>query len=126
MAKIISMSLPEDVLAELDALTTEIGFSGRSEAIRAGVRLLNQEHKERTQHKGTLNATLSIIHYHKRDMSLLMHTYQDIIITHLHNHLDKEKCLDIFVLKGNASRIRKLVESFEKDKSIRYTKLHVV
>ncbi len=126
MAKIISMSINEVILKEMDGLTKEMGFSGRSETIRAGIRLLNQEYKERLKIKGKINATLSVIHYHKKDMSLLMHKYQDIIVTHLHNHLDNEKCLDIFVLKGDSSKILKLVELFEKDKLIEHVKFYVL
>ncbi len=126
MVKIISMSLPEQVLTQIDKLNSEMNFSGRSETIRAGIRLLDQENKERSKLKGEIRATLSIIHYHKKDLGLVMHRYQDIVLTHVHNHLDKENCLDVFVLKGEARRILKLVESFESDKAIKNVKLFIV
>jgi CopG family nickel-responsive transcriptional regulator len=40
MAKIISMSLTSELLDEIDTLQGELGFSGRSEVIRAGIRML--------------------------------------------------------------------------------------
>jgi len=126
MAKIISMSLNEVILDEIDRMTSEMGFSGRSETIRAGVRLLSQAHKDRLKLKGRINAILSVIHHHNKDMSLLMHKYQDIIVTHLHNRLDEEKCLDVFVLKGDANKMRRLAEFFEAEKMVEHVKFYVV
>ena len=40
MAKIISMSLDEELLKELDSAKKSVGYSGRSEVIRSGMKLL--------------------------------------------------------------------------------------
>jgi metal-responsive CopG/Arc/MetJ family transcriptional regulator len=32
----------------------------------------------------------------------MSHTFDRLINTHLHNKIDKDKCLEIFLLKGNA------------------------
>jgi len=37
---IVSISLNDEILSELDRLKKSMGFSGRSEAIRAGIRNL--------------------------------------------------------------------------------------
>ena len=37
---IVSISLNDEILSELDKLQSSMGFSGRSEAIRAGIRHL--------------------------------------------------------------------------------------
>ena len=123
--KIISMSLTDDFLAELDNITKEIGFSGRSETIRAGIKTLREEQRQRSKLKGKINATLSVVHYHAKNIGRLAHDYQDIITSHLHNHLDNDKCLDIFILKGNSELIRNIVDSFQKHKGIGQVKLIV-
>lgn len=118
MSHIISISLPEETLQQLDRLTKEQELSGRSETIRQGLRLLQREHKSRTKVSGNIHAILSVIHTHQRDVASLTHDYQPVIVTHLHHHLKEDHCLDVFVLKGDATRIRKLVESLERDKKI--------
>ena len=123
MSRIISMSLPEDTLQQLDQLTREQNWSGRSETIRQGLRLLQQEHKNRTKVTGNIHAILSVIHAPQREVAALTHEYQPIILTHLHNHLNDRHCLDVFVLKGDATRIRKLVNSLERDKKVHQVKL---
>ena len=46
---IISISLNERILKDIDKLERDLGFSGRSEVIRAGVRLLISEEKEKAK-----------------------------------------------------------------------------
>ena len=123
--KIISMSLHDDILEEIDSLKKDMGFKGRSETIRAGINSLSAERKNRNKLKGKINATLSVVHNHAKNVGKLTHEYQDIVISHLHNHLDNNKCLDVFILKGNSSLIRDLVERFQKHKKIEQVKLTV-
>ena len=48
MPKIISMSLNEELLRTMDAAQKELGFSGRSETIRAAMKLLLDDYQEFT------------------------------------------------------------------------------
>ena len=59
---IISISLNDVILKELDRLQNRLGFSGRSEAIRAGVRLLISENKGTEKISGEINSILLVIH----------------------------------------------------------------
>ncbi|MEM4253052.1 MAG: ribbon-helix-helix domain-containing protein, partial [Candidatus Nitrosotenuis sp.] len=43
---IVSISLNEEILAEIDKLQKGLGFSGRSEVIRAGIRTFVSEEKQ--------------------------------------------------------------------------------
>ena len=43
---IVSISLNDEILSELDKLQSTMGFSGRSEAIRAGIRTFVSEEKQ--------------------------------------------------------------------------------
>ena len=45
---IVSISLNQEILSELDKLQKTMGFSGRSEAIRAGIRTFVSEEKQRS------------------------------------------------------------------------------
>ena len=45
---IVSISLNDEILSELDKLQSTMGFSGRSEAIRAGIRSFVSEEKQKS------------------------------------------------------------------------------
>ncbi|PKP59347.1 MAG: nickel-responsive regulator 1, partial [Candidatus Altiarchaeales archaeon HGW-Altiarchaeales-2] len=45
--------------------------------------------------------------------------------THIHNNLKEKKCLEIFIIKGEAERIKKLLNLFQTSKNINYVKLIV-
>ena len=49
---IVSISLNNDILSEIDKLKKSMGFSGRSEAIRAGIRNFVSETKQKTELSG--------------------------------------------------------------------------
>jgi CopG family nickel-responsive transcriptional regulator len=51
---IVSISLNTDILTEIDKLQKALGFSGRSEIVRAGIRNLLAEEKDRQDLYGEL------------------------------------------------------------------------
>jgi len=53
---IVSISLTEEILKEIDNLQKSMGFSGRSDAIRAGTRSLVAEEKQNENLSGNINA----------------------------------------------------------------------
>jgi len=46
---IVSISLTEEILKEVDNLQKTMGFSGRSDAIRAGIRSFVSEEKQKAE-----------------------------------------------------------------------------
>lgn len=124
---IVSISLNKRILNEIDEIQDEMGFSGRSEAIRAAIRLLMADRREKTDLKGVIDATLLVIHDEKASekVSKIRHDYQDLIKTQVHNHLENHKCLEIFVVKGEAKRIKNMTNAFQIDKDLDYVKFFV-
>ena len=55
---IVSISLTEEILREIDNLQKSMGFSGRSDAIRAGIRSFVAEEKQNQNLSGNINAIL--------------------------------------------------------------------
>lgn len=127
MAKIISISLNEDILEEIDRIQKELGFSGRSEVIRAGVRMLIADNKEREKLVGKLNSILLLIHDQKAEdiVTKIKHEFEDITKTQIHSHLKDDRCLEIFILEGNADRIKRFVKLFQTSRKMVYVKLIV-
>jgi len=127
MTKIISISLNDRILKEINRVQEEMGFSGRSETIRAGLRMLITDKKEKSKLRGVIDAVLLVIHEdkHSDEVSILRHKYEGLIKTQVHNHLENHKCLEMLVLKGDAEKVKKLAEEFQTNRKIDFVKLIV-
>jgi CopG family nickel-responsive transcriptional regulator len=124
---IVSISLNQKILDEIDTLQAEMGFSGRSEAIRAAIRMFIADKKDKDHLVGVIDATLFVIHDEKHTalVSKIRHDFPQLIKTQIHNHLENQKCLEIFVIKGDAEKIRKMTNTFQTNKNLDFVKLVV-
>jgi CopG family transcriptional regulator, nickel-responsive regulator len=121
----VSISLNGEILSEVDKLQSALGFSGRSEIIRAGIRNLLAEERERQDLTGLLHALLLVIHDEKSDdqVTEIRHEYDELINTHLHSKIDRDRCLEIFLIKGDANEIREMTKKFQANKKMDHIKL---
>lgn len=124
---IISISLNDKLLSEIDAVQEDMGFSGRSDVIRAAARMLIDENKQKNISQGHANAVLFLIHSQKVEdrVTDIKHDFEDIINTQIHTHLKDENCLEIFILDGVASRINDIAQRFRKCGKMEHLKLIV-
>ncbi len=123
MSKIISISLSEKELDALNELQTEGDFLGRSETIRTALELLKLEEKTLSKNKGISDALLILIHKHSKYISKIIHKNENLIKTHLHNHLKDHRCIEIFIMQGDANKIRELSKEIQNKKDIFLSKL---
>tara|TARA_B100000809_G_scaffold49062_1_gene43924 strand:- start:4 stop:390 length:387 start_codon:yes stop_codon:yes gene_type:complete len=123
---IVSISLNDEILSELDKLQSSMGFSGRSEAIRAGIRTFVSEEKQNSNLSGNIHAILLVVHNDEFDhiVSGITHNFEDLITTtHLHSKIDKEKCMELFVIDGDAEKVTTMTKDFHKNKNMDTVKL---
>jgi CopG family nickel-responsive transcriptional regulator len=122
---IVSVSLNDDILNEMEKLQKLLGFSGRSEIVRAGIRNMLSEEKQRNDLTGMLHSLLLVIHDEKSDdeISNMRHSYDKLINTHLHSKIDRDRCLEIFLLRGEAEEIRHMTREFQANKRMDNVKL---
>ena len=116
----MSVSLNEDIMNEMDKLQKTLGFSGRSEIVRAGIRNMLSEEKQRNDLTGLIHSLLLVIHDEKSDdeISNMRHSYDRLINTHLHSKIDRNRCLEIFLLRGEAEEIRHMTKDFQSNKKM--------
>ncbi len=124
---IVSISLNDTILKEIDGIQNALGYSGRSEVIRAGARLLISESKEKERLTGNINSILLLIHSQEAEnvVSEIKHKFEDVTNTQIHSHLREDKCLEIFVLDGDADRIKEMIRLFQTSRKMEYVKLIV-
>jgi CopG family nickel-responsive transcriptional regulator len=122
---IVSISLNQEILSELDKLQSSMGFSGRSEAIRAGIRTFVSEEKQKADLTGNIHAILLVVHNDEFDhvVSGITHNFEDLIITHLHSKIEKEKCMELFVMNGDAEKVSTMTKDFQINKNMDTVKL---
>ncbi len=123
----MSVSLNEEIIESLDKLKS-LGFSGRSEIIRAGIRNLLSDERMKEDLNGEINSLLLAVHDEDSDdqVSSIRHDFDKIIIVHLHNKIDKERCLEIFSLKGDAKDVKEISRQLQINKRMHFVKLIVV
>lgn len=117
---IVSISLNDEILTELDKLQKSMGFSGRSEAIRAGIRSFVSEEKQKSDLSGNIHAILLVVHNDQFDhiVSGITHNFEDLITTHLHSKIEKEKCMELFLIDGDAEKVSTMTRDFQTNKNM--------
>ena len=122
---IVSISLNDEILKQIDNLQKNLGFSGRSDAIRAGIRSFVSEEKQKEDLSGNVNAILLVIHNDEYDNQVtgIKHSYEDLITTHLHSKIEGDKCMELFMLKGEANLVTDITKDFQTNKKMDTVKL---
>ena len=122
---IVSISLNDEILTELDRLQKSMGFSGRSETIRAGIRSFVSDEKQKSDLSGKIHAILLVVHNDDFDhvVSGITHNFEDLITTHLHSKIDSEKCMELFVIDGDVEKISTMTQNFQTNKNMDTVKL---
>ena len=122
---IVSISLNDEILKQIDALQKNLGFSGRSDAIRAGIRSFVSEEKQKEDLSGNVNAILLVIHNDEYDNQVtdVKHSFEDLITMHLHSKIEGDKCMELFILKGESDIVSEITKNFQTNKKMDTVKL---
>lgn len=122
---IVSISLNDEILSEIDKLQKSMGFSGRSEIIRAGIRNLIAEEKQRSNLSGLIHAILMVIHDEESEQIVtgIKHNHEELIGTHLHSKIEGNKCMELFLLHGQAGKVDGMTKDFKTNRKMDHVKL---
>ena len=122
---IISISLNDEILSEIDKLQKSMGFSGRSEIVRAGLRTLISEEKQRSNLSGLIHAILMVVHDEESEQIVtgIKHNHENLIGTHLHSKIDGNKCMELFLLRGEAEKVEVMTRDFQTNRKMDHVKL---
>ncbi|MDG6983274.1 MAG: CopG family ribbon-helix-helix protein [Nitrososphaerota archaeon] len=122
---IISLSLPDSMVKSMDEIQDSVGFSGRSELVRAAIRLLLEDTRAKDDLAGNGNAVIVVGHASadEEPVTRLKHKYEDIVRTHVHVKVSHEDCVEVFVLTGEGEEIASMTKELEKERKIRSVKL---
>lgn len=110
----ISISLPDDLQADVDAMVAMRGYGSRSQAVNDMLRQHVAEHKRELGDEvmvGTVtvlynNATRGL---QKRLAELQFH-YLDEVISSLHVHLKDNQTMEVILVQGPAQKIQAIAD----------------
>lgn len=122
---IVSLSLPDQMVKAMDEIQESVGFSGRSELVRAGIRLLLDDTREKNALAGETTAVIVVGHAKEDEepVTRLKHKFEDIVKTHVHCKVSHEDCVEVFVLAGQGKQIASMAKEFERERKIRSVRL---
>ena len=122
---IISLSLPDQMVKAMDEIQDSVGFAGRSELVRAAIRLLLEDTRDKSALVGRTNAVVVVSHasVDEEPVTRLKHAYGDIVKTHIHCRVSDEDCIEVFVLAGEGRQISAMAKGFERERKIKSVKL---
>ena len=121
------ISIDENLLDKFDKLIDGKGYNNRSEAIRDLIRNALVE-EEWGQEEAEIVGTVTIVYdHHTRDLGDKLtehqHSHHDSIISAMHVHLDHHHCLEVVVVKGSASDVKRLADELIGTKGVKHGKL---
>ena len=125
---IVSLSFPEQMIRDMDEIRKSLGFTGRSELVRAAIRLLLEDKREKDSLRGQVAAILAVTHNQEDEepVTRIKHSFEDIIRTHLHNKITRTNCVELFLLEGDAQKIASMSNGFQKEDKMKSVKLVIV
>jgi len=125
---IVSLSFPQQMIDEMDEVQSSLGFTGRSELVRAGIRLLLQDVKDKSAITGRVSAVVVLTHNEENEEAVtrIKHRFDEIVRTHLHNKTGKKTCVELFLLEGEGADVTSMTKEFQKEDGIRSVRLLVL
>ncbi|HEV8594605.1 MAG TPA: CopG family ribbon-helix-helix protein [Thermoplasmata archaeon] len=113
---IISVSLPDALVDQMDKLAQARGYSGRSDFIRAALREHVYQLGQEQAHRGRRSATITLLYPDEleRNVSEINHAFGKLVKSFIHSHVGHGKCVTVFIVEGEGEAIQKLTTQFRK------------
>lgn len=111
----------------MDQMVREKGYNNRSLAISDMVRNHLVEHRH-AQRDGEAAGTITLVYDHHKTrvqetLTEIQHDGGALIISTMHVHLDHHNCLEVLVVRGNASSIQSIADRLIGTKGVKHGKL---
>ena len=124
----VTITLDDDLMAELDAIIAARGYQNRSEAIRDLARAGMREAAEDFDRKRDCVAALVYTYDHaarqlSKRLTSAYHQHHEMSLASLHVHLDPDTCLEVTVLKGKAPDVQRFGERVIAERGVRHGKI---
>ena len=124
-----TVSVPQKLAKQLDRMTREKGYDNRSLAVADMIRDQLVEHHQNHGDRDIAGTITLVYDHHKQHVQAtltdIQHDHHEVIISTLHVHLDHHNCLEVLIVRCNASVIRKIADELIAAKGVKHGKLTV-
>jgi CopG family nickel-responsive transcriptional regulator len=127
----ITITVEDELLAEIDSAMSSGGYSNRSEIIRDLARAGLQQKAENTGGSGQCVAALVYVYDHAaRELSKRLtqsfHGHHDLSLATLHVHLDDDSCMEVTALRGTSGEVSHLAKHIIAERGVRYGRVVII
>lgn len=121
----VTITIDDDLMAELDRIIASRGYQNRSEAIRDLARAGIREAAETLDRERDCVAALVYVYDHAarqlpRRLTETFHDHHELSLSSLHVHLDHDSCLEVTVLKGKTGAVQHFAEHVIAERGVRH------
>lgn len=122
-----SVSVPRSLLESFDAFIRGLNYS-RSRAIQEAMRIFMSEHSWRYREGDIIFGAINVLYDHEtrgleEALTDIQHTFKDIIYSALHVHVDERNCMLVITVRGESSRVKKMIDEIAGRKGIKQLKV---
>src|SRR5580698_5799585 len=124
----VTITIDDELAAELDHFMAARGYANRSEAMRDLARSGLQQ--AATEVGGTRDCVAALVYVYDHEARELpkrltrsFHDHHDLSLTSMHVHLDHESCLEVAVLRGKTQEVRHLADHIIAERGVRHGRL---
>ena len=125
----MSVSLPEKVAKDLDAMMKDKGAASRSALVADMVRDATLEHRSRRGRQQIAGTITLVYDHHRRNLQSklteIQHDSEGLIVSVMHVHLNHHDCLEVLVVRGVAWRVRALADQLGAVRGVKHAKLMI-
>jgi CopG family nickel-responsive transcriptional regulator len=125
----IGVAIDAALLKQFDQLIGRRGYTNRSEAFRD---LIRDQLIEKTAElpDSIVVGTVTLVYDHhvrllSERLTEMQHQAFHNVLSTLHVHLDHDHCLEVMVLKGKASVVRKMADALISTKGVKHGRLTI-
>ncbi len=126
----ISISLPENLLRDLDRMVKERGFESRSQAVNEML------HNALTEHSNDVGDDVMVgiiaLFYNnavrglQKQLADLQVRYIDEVISSLHVHLMDNKTMEVVLVQGPARTLQMIADEMTAKRGVIFGRIHLV
>lgn len=127
----ISLTIPENLVNELDEIVDSSGYGSRSKATRDAIRGFITDYSWQHDSGKKFQGSLTLVYDHHAvgvndKLMKIQHASADIIVSTQHVHFDQDQCLETLVLSGRGDKIRELVNELKAIKGMKRVQVTAV
>ena len=127
----VTITLDDDLMADLDRIIAARGYQNRSEAIRDLARSgLEQAAVEAAGSRNCVAALVYVYDHNARQLSKRLadafHQHHELSLASLHAHLDHDSCMEVTILRGKTSEVQHFAEHVIAERGVHHGRVVLV